>query len=212
MTMRGARSTIAAAGAMALSPAIGQYYRSKGIGLGARPYFAGLPVFSHKVSGQIQIGNDVKLVSSSLLSPLGSSGPCVIRCMNHEASITIGHDCGFTGSVIVAGNRLTIGDRVMFGPGVVVLDGHAHPMLPIQRRYLPPPPPEVRDQITIGDDVFIGMRAFILPGVTIGAGSVIGTGSVVVRSIPAGVIAAGSPARVLRALDDVMDPTVEAAR
>ncbi len=37
-----------------------------------------------------------------------------------------------------------------------------------------------------------------LPGVTIGARSVIGAGSVVTRDIPAGVLAAGNPCRVLR--------------
>ena len=38
----------------------------------------------------------------------------------------------------------------------------------------------------------------INPGVTIGDGTVIGSGSVVTRDIPAGVIAAGNPCRVLR--------------
>jgi len=38
----------------------------------------------------------------------------------------------------------------------------------------------------------------VLKGVTIGSGSVIGLGSIVTKSIPSGVVAAGSPARVLR--------------
>jgi acetyltransferase-like isoleucine patch superfamily enzyme len=37
-----------------------------------------------------------------------------------------------------------------------------------------------------------------MPGVTIGSGSVIGGGSVVVHDIPAGVLAAGNPCRVIR--------------
>jgi putative colanic acid biosynthesis acetyltransferase WcaF len=53
--------------------------------------------------------------------------------------------------------------------------------------------------ILIGADAFVGARAFVLPGVSIGAGSVIGAGAVVTRDIPAGVIAAGNPCRVLRA-------------
>ena len=39
-------------------------------------------------------------------------------------------------------------------------------------------------------------------GVTIGEGSVIGAGSVVTRDIPAGVIAAGVPCRVIRKLTE----------
>ena len=53
-------------------------------------------------------------------------------------------------------------------------------------------------KITIGEDAFIGARAFVLPGVTIGARSVIGAGSVVTRDVPADVIAAGNPCKVLR--------------
>jgi len=50
----------------------------------------------------------------------------------------------------------------------------------------------------IGDRCFIGGSSIIMPGVEIGDDCVIGAGSVVTRSIPAGSIAAGNPARVLR--------------
>lgn len=42
------------------------------------------------------------------------------------------------------------------------------------------------------------MNCLILKGVTIGRGSVIGAGSVVTQDVPAGVIAAGNPAKVVR--------------
>jgi acetyltransferase-like isoleucine patch superfamily enzyme len=54
--------------------------------------------------------------------------------------------------------------------------------------------------VHIGDDVFVGMSVKILKGVTIGDGSVIGAGAVVTSSIPAGVVAAGNPACVVREL------------
>ncbi|NNU43108.1 hypothetical protein HK415_07980 [Ramlibacter sp. B156] len=55
--------------------------------------------------------------------------------------------------------------------------------------------------VTIGSDVWIGGGAIILPGVQVGDRAVIGAGSVVSRDIPAGVLAAGNPCRVIRALD-----------
>ncbi len=56
--------------------------------------------------------------------------------------------------------------------------------------------------VVIGDYVWIGFNALVLPGVTIADGCVIGAGSVVTHDIPAGVIAAGCPARVLRSLSE----------
>lgn len=62
--------------------------------------------------------------------------------------------------------------------------------------------------ITLEDNVWIGANATICGGVTIRAGSVIGAGSVVTHDIPAGVIAAGTPCRVIRPITerDKIDP------
>jgi len=62
------------------------------------------------------------------------------------------------------------------------------------------PEPKLFQPITIGDNVWLGGGVIVCPGVTIGADCVIGAGSVVTRDIPAGVIAVGNPARVLRSL------------
>jgi putative colanic acid biosynthesis acetyltransferase WcaF len=58
--------------------------------------------------------------------------------------------------------------------------------------------PLVAAKITIGEDAFIGARAFVLPGVSIGPRSVIGACSVVTKDVPADVVAAGNPCRVLK--------------
>jgi maltose O-acetyltransferase len=57
---------------------------------------------------------------------------------------------------------------------------------------------ESAEPITIGDNVWLGGGAIVCPGVTIGDDTVIGAGAVVTRDLPAGVVAAGVPARVLR--------------
>lgn len=98
---------------------------------------------------------------------------------------------------------VTIGDNVMLAPGVGIYTA-GHPVHPDARRsgY------EYGRPITIGDDVWIGANSVICPGVTIGSGAVIGAGSVVTRDIPAGVVAAGVPCRVLRPVgpEDVIAP------
>lgn len=64
---------------------------------------------------------------------------------------------------------------------------------------------EYAKPVTIGNNVWIGGNSVILPGVTIGDNTIIGAGSIVTRSIPANVIAAGNPCRVIRAIteDDI---------
>ncbi len=50
------------------------------------------------------------------------------------------------------------------------------------------------------DNVWLGGGAIVLPGVTIGADTVVGAGAVVTRDLPAGVVAVGNPARIVRHL------------
>jgi maltose O-acetyltransferase len=98
--------------------------------------------------------------------------------------------------VILDCNWVTIGDDVMMGPNVVI-SAATHPVDPTQRIS----GRELAHPITIGDRVWIGASVTILPGVEIGDDTTIGAGSVVNRSIPANVVAAGNPCRVLRTLD-----------
>jgi len=62
--------------------------------------------------------------------------------------------------------------------------------------------PVAFESVEIGRDVWLPWHVFILPGVVIGDGATIGAGSVINRSIPAGALAAGVPAKVLREAED----------
>jgi acetyltransferase-like isoleucine patch superfamily enzyme len=52
----------------------------------------------------------------------------------------------------------------------------------------------------IGDNVWLGANVVVTSGVTIGERCVIGANSVVTQDVPAFSIAAGAPAKVLRAV------------
>ena len=52
--------------------------------------------------------------------------------------------------------------------------------------------------IRIGDRAWLGYGVIVLDGVHIGDDAIIGAGSVVTRNVPAGVIAAGNPAKMIR--------------
>ena len=58
--------------------------------------------------------------------------------------------------------------------------------------------------IIIQDDVYVGEAAIILGGTSIGEGSIIGAGSVVRKSVPAGSVVMGNPAKVVAKVEDVI--------
>jgi maltose O-acetyltransferase len=92
--------------------------------------------------------------------------------------------------------RITIGDHVQIGPYVQILTP-LHPLEAGRRRDKW----ETARPISIGDNVWLAGGVIVSGGVTIGADTVVGAGSVVTRDLPAGVLAAGSPAKVVRSLD-----------
>lgn len=86
-----------------------------------------------------------------------------------------------------------LGDRVKLYQGVTI--GRSDTHLP---RHLT----KSGGRVVIGDDVVVGANAVILfrsgATLTIGDGAVIGAGSVLNRSVPAGEVWAGNPAKPVR--------------
>src|SRR4051794_14323555 len=99
------------------------------------------------------------------------------------------------GCVVLDVHEVHLGDNVFAGPRVQILTA-THPLDARERIQ----GPELGQPVRIGHNVWLGGGAIVCPGVSIGDDTTIGAGSVVVRDIPAGVLAAGNPARVLRTL------------
>ena len=93
---------------------------------------------------------------------------------------------------------VTIEDDVFVGPNVVFTDD-PHPMnCP---RYH-----ECRGGAIVRRLARIGANCTIMPGVEIGEDSLVGAGSVVIRDVPAGMVVAGNPARVIKAVAELECP------
>lgn len=99
--------------------------------------------------------------------------------------------------VILDTSPVSIGANAFIAPGVCIACA-GHSIDPVQRSM----GVGTSAPITIEDNVWIGANVTICGGVTIGEGSVIGAGSVVTKDIPAGVVAAGNPCRVLRPISE----------
>lgn len=90
--------------------------------------------------------------------------------------------------------HIKIGDNVLCGANTLITDFDWHGLHPDHRRSGEPEP----KPIVIEDNVWLCINVMVMKGVTIGKNSIIGAGSIVTNDIPANVIAAGIPCRVIK--------------
>ncbi|MCG7320070.1 2,3,4,5-tetrahydropyridine-2,6-dicarboxylate N-acetyltransferase [Brevibacillus laterosporus] len=87
---------------------------------------------------------------------------------------------------VIIGGRGTVGNNCHIGAGAVIAG------------VIEPPS---ATPVIIEDDVLVGANAVILEGVRIGQGSVVAAGAVVTQDVPANVVVAGTPARIIKEID-----------
>ncbi|WP_082234337.1 2,3,4,5-tetrahydropyridine-2,6-dicarboxylate N-acetyltransferase [Halobacillus massiliensis] len=106
------------------------------------------------------------------------------------ASINIGSVIG-EGTMIdmnvVLGGRATVGKNCHIGAGSVLAG------------VIEPPSAK---PVVVEDGVVIGANAVILEGVTVGEGAVVAAGAIVTEDVPPNTVVAGTPAKVIKEIDD----------
>ena len=95
---------------------------------------------------------------------------------------------------------IEIGDNVQVTHNVSI---HTHGGSHVARKMIPDF--DMFGKVIIKDGAYIGAYAQIMPGVTIGEGSLIAAGSIVTKSVPAGVVVAGNPARFICTVEEYIE-------
>jgi acetyltransferase-like isoleucine patch superfamily enzyme len=123
------------------------------------------------------------------------------------AKVTIGEGCFLNLETMIASmHDVTIGNHVMFANHCFISDAshrYDNPTIPVTWQGF-----DTKGPTHIGDNCWFGVNCVVTSGVTIGERCVVGANSVVTKDIPAGSIAAGVPAKVLREIDFV-DPEAD---
>lgn len=163
--------------------------KANGVVIGKNTLFDGIiRVVNKPGNTSIQIGNNCRFNSSSRSNLIGINHPCILST-HLNGNIYIGNNCGFSGTVIGAYKSITIKDNVQCGANTLITDGDWHMDDP---RVGPP------KDIIINNNVWLGYGVIVLKGIEIGENSIIGAGSIVASNIPANVIAAGNPCKVIK--------------
>jgi sugar O-acyltransferase (sialic acid O-acetyltransferase NeuD family) len=125
---------------------------------------------------------------------LGATAGCRFVSVVHPAAIVDATVQLGAGSVVFAGAVIqpdtTIGAHAIVNTGASI----DHDCVLGQAVHVAPGA-RLAGNVTLGDEVFLGIGAVVIPGVTIGARTTVGAGAAVVRDLPAGIVAAGVPAR-----------------
>jgi acetyltransferase-like isoleucine patch superfamily enzyme len=167
----------------------------RGIAIGKGCRFHGRPILRRSPGSGIIIGAGSVFRSSQTSNLGGVNRPCYICTNRSGARIEIADSCGFSGTVICAEVEIVFGKNVWCGVNTLIIDTDGHPV-DAQKRLAGESGGAI--PIRIEDNAWLGMNVVVLKGVTIGRNSVVAANSVVTNSIPANVIAAGYPARVVQ--------------
>lgn len=161
--------------------------------LGKNQTYRGKVNFRVWLNSQITIGDNCLFYNSHNDNWIGIYCPCIISTLTQGANLKIGNNCGLSGTVIGCAKSIVIGDNVRMGANTLITDTDWH-----TDDYRTGPNKEV----IIEDNVWLGYGVKVLKGVHIGKNSVVGAGSIVTRDIPANVIAAGNPCKVVKQINE----------
>lgn len=175
-------------------------FKMKGIPHGGKLRICGRMGLTITKGAKFEVGYNFLVFSGNMFNPMGRNIRSFIK-VGERGTLTIGDKVGMSSAVIWCEDNIKIGNNTKIGAMAIVTDTDAHSLNPIyrldskedkaHRSNLP---------VTIGSNVLIGANSIVLKGVTIGDNTVIGAGSVVTKDIPANVIAAGNPCKVIREL------------
>jgi acetyltransferase-like isoleucine patch superfamily enzyme len=153
--------------------------------------FGGMPLVLGAV--EIEIGSDCRMSGHTTIS--GRSGSAQVPRLH------VGNNCDIGWQTTIAvGRCVRLGDNVRIAGRAFLAGYPGHPLDAAARARGDADTDDQVGDIVLESDVWLATGVAVMAGVHIGRGTVVAAGSVVTKDLPAGVLAGGVPARVIRQL------------
>ena len=124
------------------------------------------------------------------------NGSIELQARYKEARINIGDNISTNNNIMIcAANYIEVGDDILIGQNVIIMDHEAHGINPLKRRELG----EI-GKIILGQNVWIGNNVTILKNTEIGNNTIVAAGAVVSGKFPANIIIGGVPAKIIKSI------------
>src|SRR5207248_3998141 len=156
------------------------------------------------IAPDVKLGRDVKL--SKFINLYGceiGDETKIGAFVEAQKNATIGKHCKISSHTFIC-EGVKIEDNVFVGHGVTFIND-SYPRATTPGGQLQTEADWKVERTLVKKGASIGSGATILSNTTIGENSIVGAGSVVTKSVPANTIVAGSPARVLRRIDHILE-------
>jgi acetyltransferase-like isoleucine patch superfamily enzyme len=153
----------------------------------------------HSIAPSVKIGKDVKL--SQFINMYGceiGDETKIGAFVEIQKNSSVGRRCKISSHTFVC-EGVTIEDNVFVGHGVTFVND-SYPRATTPEGGLQTEADWHVEKTLVKRGASIGSGATILANLTIGENAIVGAGSVVTRDVPANVIVAGNPAKVLRSI------------
>ena len=156
------------------------------------------------ISADVKLGSDVKL--SKFINLYGceiGDHTKIGAFVEIQKNATIGNNCKISSHSFIC-EGVTIEDDVFIGHGVVFIND-SYPRATTSDGKLQTEADWQVEKTVVKKGASIGSGCTILANITIGENALVGAGSVVTKDIPPNTIVVGTPAKVLRTIDKVVE-------
>jgi acetyltransferase-like isoleucine patch superfamily enzyme len=150
-----------------------------------------------RIAADVRLGRDVRIFAFvNLYGCTVGDESKIGTFVEIQKGATIGRRCKISSHTFIC-EGVTIEDDVFVGHGVTFTNDR-YPRAVTAGGALQTERDWTCEATRVKRGASIGSGATLLCGITVGEGAIVGAGSVVTKDVPAGMIVAGNPARVLR--------------